>query len=309
MGNVSWYFRPIFIFIFSLVALGSSLFMYIRSYLEVNNAFHLFVQKHNLQASQLLKTEAWVTILTLSILVSIILIGLAIIYVYYNKVIQLYRLQQNFISGFTHELKTPLASLRLFIDTFRKHELPRNEQVKYLDFMLKDTERLSDNVQQILNLGKIEERNFKPQLEQVNIVDFIKKHIERNTYLFEGIDIQIKESNEYTVTIDKSLFEIMINNFITNAIQYGKDENKKIEINFNQNKKFLEITFKDNGIGFDPKEGKQILKKFYQIGKTTKGSGLGLYMCQQIAKVHSGFVKATSNGKGEGSQFIVMLPI
>jgi len=113
-----WFFHPLFIFIFSLVALALSLFIYIRSYLQVNYALQEVVHKYNLNAGQMLETETWVLILTLSLLVAVILGGLLIIYIYSQKIIQLYRLQQNFINGFTHELKTPIASLQLFWKRF-----------------------------------------------------------------------------------------------------------------------------------------------------------------------------------------------
>jgi len=119
-----------------------------------------FVRKKNLDSSQFLEPQTWIMILVLSVLVTVILVCLVIIFVYYQKVIQLYRMQQNFINGFTHELKTPLASLRLFLDTFLKHELPREEQMKYLTFMKRDTDRLVDNVNLILNLAKIEEKKI-----------------------------------------------------------------------------------------------------------------------------------------------------
>jgi len=137
-----WFYHPLFIFIFSLLALASSLVIYIRSYLRVHAALEEVVYKYHLNTKSLLDTETWVLVLILSLLVAVILTGLLIIYIYYQKMIQLYRLQQNFINGFTHELKTPIASLKLFLETFSRHDLPRDEQLKYLEYMKRDTSRL-----------------------------------------------------------------------------------------------------------------------------------------------------------------------
>ena len=180
-----WFYHPLFIFIFSLIALGSSLIIYIRSYLRVNAALEDVVIKYNLNSSNMMDTETWVLILTLSLLVAVILAGLLIIYIYYQKMIQLYRLQQNFINGFTHELKTPIASLQLFLETFTRHELPRVDQLKYLEYMKRDTLRLSENVNRILNLGRLEDRNFKADFIEQDLVILIEQFLENTPHLFE----------------------------------------------------------------------------------------------------------------------------
>src|SRR5690606_37488781 len=175
----NWLLRPVTIFIFSLIALGTSLYLYISSYLRVNDAFASFVRKHNLDARQLLDSHAWVTILVLSVLVGAIILGFTLVFIYYQKLIQLYRMQQNFINGFTHELKTPIASIRLFLDTFARHELPRAEALKYLDFMRKDTDRLASNVDQILNLSKIEEKKYGLSFVATNMSELFREIIAR----------------------------------------------------------------------------------------------------------------------------------
>ena len=176
----SWLLRPVTIFVFSLLALGTSLYLYITSYLRVNDAFAMFVRKHNLDARQLLDSHTWVTILVLSILVGSIILGFSLVFIYYQKLIQLYRMQQNFISGFTHELKTPIASIRLFLDTFSRHDLPREDALKYIEFMRKDTDRLASNVDQILNLAKIEEKKYEPNFTTVEANQYLNEIVAKN---------------------------------------------------------------------------------------------------------------------------------
>ena len=135
----------------------------------MNNAFYEFVTKYRVEPNQFQESETWVIILMLSILVSLTLFGVAIIFIYYQKLFKLYRFQQNFINGFTHELKTPIASLRLYLDTFKRHELSSEEMNKYINFMINDTERLTLNVNQILQIAKIEDKSYKPEFVKINV--------------------------------------------------------------------------------------------------------------------------------------------
>jgi two-component system phosphate regulon sensor histidine kinase PhoR len=303
-----WFYHPLFIFIFSLLALGSSLIIYIRSYLRVNAALEDVVLKYHLNSQSMMQTETWVLVLTLSLLVAVILAGLLIIYIYYQKMIQLYRLQQNFINGFTHELKTPIASLQLFLETFARHELSRDDQLKYLEYMRRDTVRLADNVNRILNLGRLEDRNFKADFIEQDLVVLIEEFLENTPHLFEEGKVSFhSEVKSIMLPIDKALFEMLLMNLITNALIYNKSKEKTVEINLSLHDGSIFLDFKDNGMGLDKHQIKKIFKKFYQVGKSTKGSGLGLYIVQSIAKLHKGEIHAYSLGVGAGSVFRLSL--
>jgi signal transduction histidine kinase len=306
-----WFYHPLFVFIFSLLALATSLFLYIRSYLQVNEALQDVVAKYNLNAKQILQGETWVMILTLSLLVTVIITGLFIIYIYYQKMIQLYRLQQNFINGFTHELKTPIASLQLFLETFSRHELERQDQLKYLEFMKRDTKRLSDNVNRILQLGRLEDRDVKAEFKDEDVVSIIGHFIKNTKHLFdEGKIVFDSDLESYFMPIDFALFEMLLMNLVTNGFIYNKSKEKivTIKLELEKNKKLV-LTISDNGIGLDQSEIKKIFKKFYQIGKTTKGSGLGLYIVQSIAKLHRGDITASSDGRNLGTKFKIVFKV
>lgn len=305
-----WFYHPLFIFIFSLIALGSSLIIYIRSYLQVNAALEEVVLKYHLNTSSMLDTETWVIVLILSLLVAVILAGLLIIYIYYQKMIQLYHLQQNFINGFTHELKTPIASLQLFLETFTRHELPRDEQLKYLEYMKRDTLRLSDNVNRILNLGRLEDRNFKADFVEQDLVILIEQFLSSTPHLFEEGKVTFhSEVRSLILPIDTALFEMLMMNLITNALIYNKSVLKTVEIELSVLNTQAILDFRDNGMGIERSQTKKIFKKFFQVGKTTKGSGLGLYIVQSIAKLHKGDIQAISMGPGTGSVFRLTLKL
>lgn len=299
-----WFYHPLFVFIFSLVALATSLFLYIRSYLQVNEALQDVVSKYNLNAKQIFQSETWVLILTLSLLVTVIIAGLFIIYIYYQKMIQLYRLQQNFINGFTHELKTPIASLQLFLETFSRHELERTEQLRYLDYMKRDTKRLSDNVNRILQLGRLEDRDVKAEFKDEDVVSIISQFIKNTPHLFDEGRVEFEtDLDSYFMSLDFALFEMLLMNLVTNAFIYNKSREKIVRIKLAIVRKHLVLEVRDNGVGLDKHELKKIFKKFYQVGKTTKGSGLGLYIVQSIAKLHKGEINAFSDGPGKGTSF------
>ena len=163
--QVKWFFHPIFVFVFSVLALASSLVLYIYWYVRISSGLQVLAHHYHLDPGQFLEARTWVVVLVLSILVGIILAGTLIIFIYNQKMVRLNRLQHEFINNFTHELKTPVTSLKLYLETLLKHPLPREEQCKYYGYMLQDAERLSDNISRILNLAKIGPRFTGVKLE------------------------------------------------------------------------------------------------------------------------------------------------
>ena len=313
MNRTKWFFHPVFIFVLSIVALGTSLFLYIYWYVEVSAGLKSVVYKFNLDSSQVLEPQTWIVIMVLSILVGIILLGIFTIFVYNQKTLQLYRLQHNFINSFTHELKTPVTSLKLFLQTFSKHELSRNDQLKYIQYMITDVSRLSDHISRILNLARIESKSYKKQLIVSNLAEVFERFYKNNDHLFQNCEIKIHHPpSPILYNINPPLFEMLLMNLLTNAIKYNESEVPRVDISFEQHQKSLLIHFKDNGIGLEKGKIKKIFKKFYQVGRTdvmsARGSGLGLHVVQNIARIHKGKVVAKSKGKGQGSVFSLILP-
>jgi signal transduction histidine kinase len=315
MDRSRWFFHPLTIFVVSILALGTSLILYIYWYIEVSAGLKSVVRKFNLDSSQILTAQTWVVILVLSILVGLILLGLFTIFVYSQKMVQLYRLQHNFINNFTHELKTPVASIRLYLETFQKHELGRDDQLKYIDYMLADVTRLSGNISRILNLARIESKSFADEFSWGDPLEVIDKFIQKNGHLFAGCRIRLNNrlSRKIYCHINRSLLEILLMNLITNAIKYRSSDPPEIHISARLQPNRLQIVFADNGIGFDRNERNKIFKKFYQIGRSddmsAKGSGIGLYMAHNIAKIHKGKLSANSPGVDQGAVFTLTLPL
>ena len=310
-----WFIHPILIFIFSIMAVTTSLALYIYWYVEVSAGLKAVIQKANVEPGQALASQTWVVILVLSILVGLILMSIFIIFVYNQKTFQLYRLQRNFIDNFTHELKTPVTSLKLYLETFRKHTLSREDQIKYLDYMIQDAERLSDNINRILNLAKIESKAYKGEFVTRGLVSTLQEFSEKNRHLFKGCEIRIHNPSgePYAHRVDLSLFEMLLMNLLTNAVKYNHSNAPRVDITFEQRGRELHIRFEDNGIGLPRSETKRIFRKFYQVppleNTSAKGSGVGLFLVDSIARLHKGRIMAESKGSGKGSVFSVILPL
>lgn len=314
IDRTKWFFHPVLVFIFSTLALATSLALYIYWYVEVSTGLKEVVISHNLDPGQFLESETWVVILVLSILVGMILVGILIIFIYNQKTQQLYRMQYNFINNFTHELKTPVTSLKLYLETFMKYELNRSDKVKYLGYMIQDVERLSENINRILNLAKIESKSYGGELVESNLVAAVERFIKDNSQLFKNCEINIHNPSglNFPYHVNESLFDMLLMNLLINAVKYNESEKPKIDITFELLKSKLHIRFADNGIGIEKREIKKIFKKFYQTGRvddmTAQGSGLGLHLVQSVARLYHGKVVAQSKGKGRGSEFTLTFP-
>ncbi len=314
MKRSIWFLHPISIFIFSIIALGLSLFLYIYWYVSVSTGLQAVIAKTNLDPEQFVAWQTWVVIMVLSILVGIILVGIFMIFAYQRKTLALYRSQYNFINSFTHELKTPTTSLRLYLETFIKHELPRDKQLKYLDYMLADVGRLSDNINGILNLARIEAKIYGGELVVVDVVEEVEDFCRSNEQLFRGNEIVIhqQQKKSYFCAINRALFQMLLMNLLSNGIRHNENDCPRITITFSQTEKVVQLCFADNGIGFEKSQGKKIFEKFFQIEheepRNIGGTGLGLYLVEQVARFHKGKIAAHSDGVGKGARFILSLP-
>lgn len=314
MKLAKWFIHPIFVFILSTLALAISLFLYIYWYIGVSAKLKSVIARYQLDSSQFFEAQTWVVILSMSLLVAVILTGILIIFIYNLKTLQLYRLQHTFINNFTHELKTPVTSIKLYLETFAKYKLKREEQLKYIRFMLQDAERLSGNINGILNLARIESRLYEGEATPVPIDKTIRQFIEQNLHLFHNADITVENRSGKPLVqpVIVALFEMLLMNVLMNALKYNASERPRIVITLTEDSRTLLIQFKDNGIGIAKEDRKKIFRKFYQGRRDDRisagGTGIGLYLVQQIAKLHHGKVFVDSPGTGKGTVLNLLLP-
>jgi two-component system, OmpR family, phosphate regulon sensor histidine kinase PhoR len=309
------FLKPLLTLILSVIALAASLFLYIHWYIEASTGLRSLMDRFEITPEHALALDTWVVILVTSVLCSLILLGIFTIFVYNQKTLQLYRLQHNFINNFTHELKTPVTSIKLYLQTLTKYELPRNDQLKYIGYMLTDVERLSDNINRILNLAKIESKSHGGEFIQTDLVRMARNFFDINKHLFKKADIRIEAPNDRPILyrVNQSLFDMLLMNLATNSLKYNVSETPQILVRFESTPGAVCMSFRDNGIGLEKKEIKKIFKKFYQSGRaddmTAKGTGLGLYLVQNIARLHKGRIVASSEGRHTGASFTLVLPV
>lgn len=310
LSRKSWVIHPLSIFIFSILALVSSLYIYIHWYFKLYQNVETLVRKFNLDPLIIDSKETWFVIIILAILITCIIAGMAIIFIYYSKWVKLYRKQQNFFNGFTHELKTPIASLKLFVETLKKRDLSKEKQAEYLEYMSKDIDRLSSNVERILNFSKLDEMKKISEVKKINLRYALEETLSKNSSLLDHAKIDLINGSDHDVFLHMniSLFDIMISNLLSNSIFHNDKEEVQIKITYEKLGNKIQLTFQDNGNGLKKNELKDIFQKFHQGKNSAKGSGLGLYLVKVIAKLHKGKVIARSRGEGMGSEFVLTFP-
>jgi signal transduction histidine kinase len=201
----------------------------------------------------------------------------------------------------------------MFLETLSRHPFDGPEREKYLGYMMADVNRLTDTIDRIMNLAKIESKSYADEFTAVDLVETTETFFRSNRHLFDRADIRIHRPRQPmpSYRINLSLFEMLLMNLATNAIKYNDKPRPRLDIRFEGNGSTQHLRFEDNGIGFEKKEIRKIFKKFYQVGRvddmTAKGSGLGLYLVQTIAKIHRWRVTAESGGLGKGSVFTVVI--
>ncbi|MFZ9000027.1 MAG: sensor histidine kinase [Bacteriovoracaceae bacterium] len=311
LSQKRWLFHPLSVFIFSILALVASLYIYIHWYFKLYQTVERLIIKFNLDPAAISSKESWIVIIALAVLVACIIAGLIIIFVYYSKWVKLYRKQQNFFNGFTHELKTPITSLKLFLDTLEKYDLPRQKQLEYFDFMGRDVSRLESNVESILNFSRVDESKKTFEFKLIDINKSLAEVLKKNSTLLDNTDLEVVDNTHENIylKLNPSLFDIMISNLLSNSVFHNDKKKSQIKITIDKIGSKCALKIKDNGNGLKKSELKDIFQKFYQGENSAKGSGLGLYLVKAIAKIHKGKIKAESYGDGKGSTFTLTFPI
>lgn len=312
-----WYLHPVFIFACSIFSLAAFLVVTVSWYMEITTALEIVVLKFNIDPKLIFPSKTGMTILVLTALIAVVLIGILMAFVYYQKTVNLFRLQHNFIYNFTHELKTPVTSLRIYLETFIRHELSSEEIKKYSGNMLEDINRLTGNINSILDLARIESQNFGSKITRESLVKLVEDFCTKNATLFRKLDIKIEpdtlSKNRMIYPVNLFLFEILLMNIISNAAKYNESSHPTLVIRFKNYLNKVTMEFIDNGIGVDKKEVGKIFRKFYQSDQSSSGdfsgSGLGLYLVSSISAIHGWKATADSNKKGkQGATFTITIP-
>jgi signal transduction histidine kinase len=237
----------------------------------------------------------------------ILAVGVYFVRKTFNKELELAKEKKNFILSVTHELKTPIASSKLFAETILSRDIPKKKRDDILDKIIKDQTRLEKLVENILLISKVEEHELHLEREKVNCREFIESVI-KGLDLSESTKFDI--DSEIEIKIDRFYFTSVVQNLHENAIKYSTDK-EEIVWSAQQLGKSIFIQIKDQGIGVPTNQREKIFHLFHRIGdentRDTKGTGVGLYIVQKIVALHSGTIK-TKDNQPKGSVFEIELP-
>ena len=247
---------------------------------------------------------------------ALIITGLILNTIFLLREIRRNEQQDAFLNAMTHELKTPIASIKLYLETLKTREVEQVKRQEFYDVMLADTDRLLTTVEQVLDASRTKEKSRKLNLSKINIGTLLTESSElvRRRYNLENTAIEVSPlPEEVFISGDLTELQTVFGNILDNAVKYSKKViNISVEMRVRQ-KSIVEVRIKDQGVGIAAGELKTIFRRFYraQNGSTqsTKGTGLGLYIVRSVIKKHGGKVLAKSGGEGKGTSFIVRLPI
>lgn len=267
--------------------------------------------KDYLELTDKYQKQEWMIFGEASVFIISLVIGIWLINRGYNKEIEIAHQRRNFLLSITHELKSPIASIRLVLETFLKRKLSTEQIHRFGKNAIKDSERLNELVNNLLFAAKLESA-YQPHLEPIHLDELTDDLVDSLSEKFPKLIISKSiQENISIIEGDRIGMVSVITNLIENAVKYNFTDHPQINVKLfeEEGKIYLEIA--DNGIGISEKEKKKIFERFYRVGsedtRTTKGTGLGLYIVAQIVKAHQGKISVEDNTP-KGTIFKITLP-
>ncbi len=228
----------------------------------------------------------------------------------------LYVNQQNaFVDNVTHELKSPLASLSLSIETLESRNLPPEMHARFVSMMKKDVERLRTFIEHVLDAGRLEQGQRDLREQQADLAQLATgcaaRIRERHELADDEIVIEPSDLPPFPVITDRVAVETIFLNLLDNAVKYSPRP-AHITFNIEASPRRAVISVSDRGVGIPPAELKKIFRRFYRVpreGRTVQGTGLGLYVVSAILRRMGGRIAVASAGPDQGATFTVELPV
>ncbi len=254
--------------------------------------------------------------LTQFILEGLVFVGLMFWGIYYiykvvTRRIDVNRQQNNFLLAITHELKTPVASIKLMLETLQKRQLPDKQRHDLLADTLNDTERLGKFVENILMATRIEGGHHNYHFEETNLAGVVEDTVSK---FAKGTDkkqsVEALYNDEPFINADRLALGVALSNLLSNAIKYSP-EGADLKVELKEQDDYIELNIYDRGELIDPNEKTKIFEKFYRIGneetRTNIGTGLGLYIVKQIIASHQATISILKR-EGGGNIFAIHFP-
>jgi two-component system sensor histidine kinase SenX3 len=224
----------------------------------------------------------------------------------------------SFINAVTHELKTPVASIRLHVETLQRRELPENQKQEFYRLMLSDTDRLTETVEQVLRAGRAGDKKTGREKAEVDFGQLVRECMEatrsRHHLQPEALRYEEAASNGSGMRVRGSAEDLRtaVFNVLDNAVKYsGETVDVRVLLEAPDDERVV-LRVQDHGVGIPADDVKRIFKRFHRVTHRSlmhvKGTGLGLFIVKAIAKKHGGKVFAESDGEGLGTTIVLELP-
>lgn len=247
---------------------------------------------------------------------AIIITGLVLNTIFLVREVRRNEQHDAFLNAVTHELKTPIASIRLYLETLQRRDVEEAKRQEFYNIMLADTNRLLNTVEQVLKASRAREKNHLLNISEINLAALLTEAVERIKTRYDLNDEAISFSTgdaAIKISGDANELQTVFENLLDNAVKYSGREIKVSVRLKSLNEKTAIVSIRDAGIGIAPADLKRIFKRFYRAPvpqtQKTKGTGLGLFIVRSIVKKHGGRIFAESRGSdGAGSTFTVQLP-
>ena len=240
----------------------------------------------------------------------VLILGIYFINRAFSRELAVAEKQKNFLLSITHELKSPLASINLILDTFVKRDLPPDRIKEFSKDALTESTRLDELFNKILLATRLGSTH-QFAMQQTNISSIIEHTLQKIERVHTELTLTSDIQKSVICKVDESAMASVLHNLVENALKYTTGQPKvHITLAIRQARAVLSIS--DNGIGIAPNERQRIFEQFYRIGsedtRTSKGTGLGLYIVKEIVTAHKGKIKVADNTEG-GTTFEISLPV
>ena len=246
---------------------------------------------------------------------AVIIAGLVLNTIFLVREIRRNERQDSFLNAVTHELKTPITSIRLYLETLQSRPLDDAQRHDFYRIMLEDADRLLATVQQVLKAGEARHASRRRNWEEVNFGAIVRETLElarlRHNLRPEALQLGTPPAEDLLVMGNPEELRTAVFNLLDNAIKYSGDKKHIVVDVLAPNPDTILLSVRDQGIGIPRVELKRIFNRFYRIPMVTgqvRGTGLGLFIVRSVARRYGGDAYAQSEGVGRGSTFTIRLP-
>ena len=265
------------------------------------------------EVNQQLRSKVWMIAGEGIVFILILVLGILRIQRAFRKEVNLANQQRNFLLSVTHELKSPIASAKLYLQTLLKRkDITEEKREEIIRKTIKDTERLTSLVENILTATKIDNSSYPLHLEETNVSELVQSVVnDAVETVGQNHPTSLEVADNVKLKVDTLAFTSMLLNLYENAVKYSP-EGGEIKVSLKEKEGKWVLAVADQGIGITRNDAERIFDKFFRVGsedtRQTKGTGLGLYIVKHLMHLHNGEIHLSRN-QPKGSVFALVFPV